>query len=77
LTVNPKNNVIVKAKWGIKFLGVNIFPNGRRLTKQNWLKINRQISLQNIASYYGLVHQYSNSKRKRYFSWRLNKAKNL
>lgn len=38
LTINPKNDLIVKAKNGLKFLGVEIWPTGRRLKKSQQKK---------------------------------------
>ena len=39
LYVNPKNNIIIKPKQGLHFIGVDIFPFGRRLKKRNWKKV--------------------------------------
>lgn len=72
LNINLRNNIVIKAKRGIKFLGVDIFPKGKRLNYRNWKKVNRQLSLENASSYYGLVWQHNNLKRQQYFGWRLN-----
>jgi len=70
LVINSKNDIVVKTKQGIKFLGVEIFPNGRRLLSRNWQRAIRRVSLKNYASYYGLVRQHCSKKKKKYFDWR-------
>ena len=34
LNINKKNDILIKARHGLRFLGVWIFPNGRRLMKR-------------------------------------------
>lgn len=71
LKVNSNNDIIVKTKWGLKFLGVKIFPKGRRLNKRNLQRIHDRISLKNISSYAGLTKKHGNDKKIRYFNWLL------
>ena len=70
LTINQKNDVIVKAVWGLKFLGVRIFPVGRKLNKRNWKRVFNNMNRKNISSYHGLVKKHSNKKRIKYFTWK-------
>lgn len=58
LSINPKNDVIFKTKRGIRFLGVEIFSNGRRLNKRNISRATSKINLINASSYCGLVKQH-------------------
>lgn len=69
LEINLKNDIIIKARWGLKFLGVEIFPSGRRLNKRNWDKAKTKLRLQNISSYGGLVKQHSKIKKVKEFNW--------
>ncbi|MBU4257161.1 hypothetical protein KKC04_01995 [Patescibacteria group bacterium] len=69
LKINAKNDIIIKASWGLKFLGVEIFPTGRRLNEKNWNKAKMRLSRQNISSYSGLVKQHSKGKRIKEFDW--------
>ena len=70
LIINQKNDIIVKAKWGLRFLGVRIFPAGRKLNKRNWKRVFNNMSRKNISSYHGLVKKHSSKKRIKYFDWR-------
>lgn len=69
LEINPKNDIIVKARSGLHFLGVEIFPKGRRLKKRNWQRAEERLNVQNVASYKGLIDKHSNKKSKKYFNW--------
>lgn len=69
LELNSKNDIIIKAKAGIKFLGAQIFPKGRRLNKRNWYRADERLNFRNVSSYAGLVAKHDNEKKKKYFSW--------
>ncbi len=69
LVINLKNDIIVKARQGLYFLGVEIFVKGRRLKRRNWTRAVRRLNSQNIASYSGLVKKHSNNKRIKEFNW--------
>jgi len=58
LTINSKNDVIIKAKDGLKFLGVEIFPNSRRLKNRNIDRAMNRISPANASSYQGLAKHH-------------------
>lgn len=70
LNINKKNDILIKAHQGLKFLGVQIFPNGRKLMKRNLLRISRKLNLMNVPSYYGLIKQH-NPKKIKEFSWKV------
>lgn len=70
LKINNKNNIIVKAKQGLKFLGVEIFTKGTRLNKRNRQKVNTNLNYRNIPSYRGLVKKYD-KKKLRCFNWQV------
>lgn len=69
LEINAKSDIMVKARWGLKFLGVEIFSQGRRLNKKNWQRAKTRVNWQNVPSYNGLVKQHSQEKRVKEFSW--------
>lgn len=55
LELNRKNDIIIKAKRGLNFLGMKIYPLYRKLSGRNITRIRRRLSTANLASYYGLV----------------------
>lgn len=58
LSINPKSDVIIKTRWGLKFLGM-VFADGQRfLSRRNKKKIFRNLNLENAASYYGIVENF-------------------
>lgn len=69
LDINTKNDIIVKIKQGLKFLGVKIFPKGRKLNKRNWNRARAKLNIRNISSYSGLVKQHSKEKIIKEFNW--------
>lgn len=71
LTMHTQNNFIIKTKQGLKFLGVRIFPEGRRLSKRNSNGIIRKLELKNVASYSGMIRKHSNVKAIKEFQWML------
>ena len=71
LALNPKNDIIVPAKAGLHFLGVDIFPTGRRLKKRNWHRAHARLNSQNVSSYRGLIEKHENSKHTKLFDWHI------
>ena len=71
LEINSKNDIIVKARYGLHFLGTDIFINGRRLRRRTLGRIRVCTNLKNAASYYGLLNQHGNAKIKKYYNWLL------
>ncbi len=69
LEINKKHDIIIKAKQGLKFLGVVIFPNGRKLNKRNSTRVKENLKLKNISSYSGLVKKHSQIKKIKEFNW--------
>jgi RNA-directed DNA polymerase len=70
LTINDKNDIIVKTKLSIHFLGVEIFPKGRRLSKRNWNRIIGRMNEENYASYWGLSRKHCNLKKRKFLGWK-------
>ncbi|MBM2818096.1 MAG: hypothetical protein HW401_686 [Parcubacteria group bacterium] len=71
LCINPKNDIIIKPKQGLHFLGVDIFPFGRRLKKRNWKKVIDNLEDKNFSSYLGLIKKHSGRKKIREINWRI------
>jgi len=66
LDIKRENDIIIPVRRGLKFLGVEIWPGGRRLKKRNWLRIKNRLGFNNISSYFGLVHKHADVKKIKY-----------
>ena len=63
LTVHQKNNVIIKAGQGLRFLGHSIFTRSQITTdKEITIKITNNLNIQNISSYKAMRLTYRQSK---------------
>jgi len=62
MEINRKNDIIVPCRSGLFFLGVEIYPTGRRLRKSFWQLLDERLDLKNVASYFGLVRQHDCKK---------------
>jgi len=71
LKLHTKNNFIIKTKHGVKFLGVVLYPTGRRLMNRNRLRIKKRLNLQNSGSYWGVISQHETSEKVKEFQWEL------
>jgi len=71
LKLNPKNDKILKLSHGLRFLGVVIRPNDRRLKKRSIRRMQSRLSYRNVSSYYGLVNKHQNQKSINEFIWRV------
>lgn len=69
LEVNSKNDKIIKATYGLKFLGVKFWPFERYLSKRNQKRIEKRLALNNVASYRGLVKQHGTLKEMKKLDW--------
>jgi len=72
LGLNPKHDRIIKVGHGLKFLGVVIYPKGRKLKKRNLNRIARRLSLKNVGSYYGLLQKHGNLKGRKKIQWKIH-----
>lgn len=71
LQLHRRNNLIVRSKHGLKFLGVVLFPHGRKLNKRNIGRLHSRLNQQNAGSYFGLVQKHGNMKSIKQFQWLL------
>src|SRR3989339_178949 len=72
LVLNPKNDIILPVRRGIHFLGVEIYPTGRRLKNRIWQRAQIKLNERNISSYSGLIKQ-NFTKKIPYFDWLITK----
>jgi RNA-directed DNA polymerase len=72
LTLHSKNNVLVKANHGLKFLGLELWSTGRRLSKRNNARIATRLNLKNIPSYHGVIAKHGGPKLQKWFDWRVH-----
>ncbi len=71
LKLHSKNNLIIEAKHGLKFLGVVMYPKGRKLTKRNKNRIHSRVNSRNSGSYWGVMLQHTSPKKLKSFQWDL------
>lgn len=69
LEINPKSDIIIKPKWGLKFLGMVFVDRQRFLNRRNKKRIFRKFSLENASSYYGIVKNFEDELE--VFNWRM------
>lgn len=69
LDMNIKNDKMMRAKQGLKFLGVKLWPYNRHLNKRSLLRSKEKLYYNNIPSYSGLIRNHGNYKQLRHFNW--------
>lgn len=62
LNPNPKNDKLLKPAYGLRFLGVVIWPDGRKLGKRSQNRIKNRLNYRNVSSYYGLALKHGSHK---------------
>ncbi|PJC38007.1 hypothetical protein CO045_02470 [Candidatus Peregrinibacteria bacterium CG_4_9_14_0_2_um_filter_41_14] len=72
LTLHSKNNLIVKARHGLKFLGTQLWSSGRRLSKRNKIRITSRLNPRNTPSYHGVISKHGNEKMQKWLNWRVH-----
>lgn len=71
--IKDNNEVIIKTRHGLKFLGTVIYPYGKKLNKRNISRINHRLSCKNISSYAGLAKKIGSYKIIKYINWEILK----
>lgn len=71
LDINHKHDFISDVKCGVKFLGVQIFSNGRRLCKRTKQKIHSRLSLKNVGSYREIILKHCSKSDLRSLDWEI------
>lgn len=72
LPVHSKNDLIFKAKHGLKFLGTEAWPSGRRLSRRNKTRIFNRLDLRNAASYHGVISKHEGEKMQNWLAWKMH-----
>ncbi len=71
LDLHSRNNLVVETKHGLKFLGVVLYPSGRKLSKRNQIRIKDRANLRNSGSYWGIISQHGTAEKVKNFQWDL------
>lgn len=71
LELNPKCDLILKVRYGLKFLGLNFWSSARKLSERNQKRIKNRLNLSNLASYRGIISKYGGVKLTAWFHWRV------
>lgn len=71
LTVHAKNSIIVPVKYGVYFLGCDIYPTGKRLRKRVYNRIGKRLNFINSSSYRSLVLMHGKRKVVKWLDWKI------
>jgi len=71
LDINKKNNLIIKARSSLKFLGVKLWPGWRLLNSRNFGRIQQNLNTSNLSGYSGLISQHGSDDQRKCFDWKI------
>lgn len=71
LSVHPNVDAIKLVRTGISYLGVDLWPTGRRLDKDASSKMAANLNIRNVPSYKSLLAHHQSIKQIRRFDWLL------
>lgn len=71
LYINPKHDEIGKVRHGLHFLGVEIFPGGKRLNRRNRARVFQRAQVSNMASYASLLRNHEKTDKLKTLYWHL------
>lgn len=74
LIVNPKIDLVSPARLRVSYLGVDIWPTGRRLQKSVLSRVNQRLTSQNVGSYKAHIVAHEKPKRQKELNWQLIKS---
>jgi len=69
MTVNLKHDRVQPASHKLAYLGVDLWPKGKRLQVRTTQRINQRLELRNVASYRALVKQHQPRRYAEQFAW--------
>ena len=72
LFINPKIDNIEQSRKGVAYLGVDIWPHGRRLQSHMSKRVATRLAPSNAASYRALIATHEAGKQVRNFDWLLS-----
>lgn len=64
LELHAKNNIVIRVRSGIKYLGVVTFPRGQTLSTREFRRIEDKLMPKNCESYNSYVDRYGSTKQK-------------
>jgi hypothetical protein len=71
LTVNSKIDHIQPVPHGVSYLGVDLWPHGRRLQPQIRERVNNRLTKHNVASYRSLIATHEASRQLKKLDWQI------
>jgi len=71
LSINPKIDRIEQSRKGVSYLGVDIWPQGRRLQASIRKRIIERLDKSNVSSYRALIAAHERSKWLKTMDWQL------
>ena len=69
LTIHKHNNVIVRVRNGLHFLGIRLFIDGMRIQPHTWQRLKSRINDTNYSSYRGLTNKVGSRAQKKDILW--------
>ena len=69
LRLHKNINVITPVRRGVSYLGVDLWPSGRRVDKDAMTKMKKNLSLRNVSSYKSLMSKHGTAKKISRFEW--------
>ncbi len=72
LSIHKHINVIAPVSKGINYLGIDLWTNGRRIDKEAKRKMNKNLSVRNVASYKSLASKHQSAKHVTRFEWKIS-----
>jgi len=69
LSINPKIDRIEQSRKGVSYLGVDIWPNGRRLQSSVRKRIIGRLDKHNVSNYKALLLAHEQSKWLKHIDW--------
>jgi RNA-directed DNA polymerase len=69
LSLSPKLNKLSPVYNGTTYLGMDLWPTGKRITKGTSGRVKDKITLENYASYEALIEQFSSKRAIKRFYW--------
>lgn len=71
LNLHKDINIIAPVRKGVSYLGIDLWPNGRRIDKDARHKMNKNLNARNVASYKSLISKHQSVKHVTRFEWRV------
>lgn len=72
LSLHRKINLITPVSKGVSYLGVDVWPNGRRIDSEAKTKMKKNLNLRNVSSYKSLTSKHESTKHVARFEWTIS-----